>query len=163
MLTLEKETRIRKIHQEGMNIRGLAKLYHHSRQKIREVLECPEPRPYSRSEPYADPKLGPFQTWIDEILKTDEKQPPKQRHTAARIYRRLKAEQGYQGGYAQVQRYVAAHRTHQREMFIPLDHASGRRMEFDFGEIEVDFPEGRHKVSVLIAMQKDRLRGGSLQ
>jgi transposase len=150
MLKLDDYARIRQAHREGMSIRGLAKLYHHSRQKIREVLECPEPRSYSRSEPYAAPKLGPFQPWIDEILKTDEEQPPKQRHTAARIYRRLKAEQGYQGGYAQVQRYVAAHRPHQRETFIPLDHAPGRRMEFDFGEIQVDFPEGRRKVSVLI-------------
>lgn len=150
MLKLDDYARIRQAHREGMSIRGLAKLYHHSRQKIREVLECPEPRPYSRSEPYAAPKLGPFQPWIDEILKTDEEQPAKQRHTAARIYRRLKAEQGYQGGYAQVQRYVAAHRPHQRETFIPLDHAPGRRMEFDFGEIQVDFPEGRRKVSVLI-------------
>jgi hypothetical protein len=72
MLKLDDDARIRQAHREGMSIRGLAKLYHHSRQKIREVLECPEPRPYRRSEPYTATKPRPFQTWIDEILKTDD-------------------------------------------------------------------------------------------
>jgi transposase len=36
------------------------------------------------------------------------------------------------------------------ETFIPLDHTPGRRMEFGFGEIQVDYPEGRRKVSELI-------------
>ena len=36
------------------------------------------------------------------------------------------------------------------ETFIPLDHAAGQRVEADFGEISVDFPDGRRKVNVLI-------------
>ena len=141
---------IRQAHRAGKSIRALAKEYRHSRKKIREMLQCPEPRPYHRTKPCVAPKLGPFLSWIDEVLRTDEEQPVKQRHTAARIFRRLREEQGYQGGYAQVRRYIAAHRPPQRETFIPLDHAAGRRMEFDFGEIVVDFPDGRRKVSVLI-------------
>jgi len=40
--------------------------------------------------------LGKFASFVDEILSTDEQSPPKQRHTAMRIFERLKAD-GYQG------------------------------------------------------------------
>lgn len=42
------------------------------------------------------------------------------------------------------------HRESKRETFIPLDYQPGQRVEADFGEIQVDFPEGRRKVNVLI-------------
>jgi transposase len=83
-------------------------------------------------------------------LQQDEGAPPKQRHTAMRIFERLRDEQGYQGGYDAVRRFVKKHRQKQRETFIPLAHDAGQRMEADFGEIAVDFPTGRCKVSVLI-------------
>ena len=60
----------------------------------------PSPRPAT-----AAPKLGPFQAVIDQILADDETAPPKQRHTAAQVFRRLRDEHGYPGGYAQVRRY----------------------------------------------------------
>ena len=80
-----------------------------------------------------------FTPIIDEVLKADEKAPPKQRHTAAQIFRRLRDEHGYAGGYDQVRRYVGRHR---RETFIPLVHDPGQRLECDFGHIYVDFPRG---------------------
>ena len=67
-----------------------------------------------------------------------------------RVYRRLVAEHGYQGGYDQVRRYVGSKRRRERETFIPLDHDPGRRAEADFRHIHVDFPEGRRLVPVLI-------------
>lgn len=42
------------------------------------------------------------------------------------------------------------HRGQQHETFNPLDHDHGRRMEADFGTINVDSPNGRRQVSVLI-------------
>ena len=81
----------------------------------------------------------------------DETAPPKQRHTAAQVFRRLRDEHGYRGGYAQVQRYVlqASHRREQ-ETFIPLGHLPGQRLEADFGHIHVDFPDGRRLVPFLV-------------
>ena len=150
MLQVDDYARIRLSHRDGMGIRALARKFGHSRQTIREVLSRGAPRPYTLRAEREAPKLGPFHEAIDEILRMDETQPSKQRHTAARIFRRLKEENGYLGGYAQVQRYVATHRRRDRETFIPLEHGPGRRLEFDFGEIQVDFPQGRRKVSVLI-------------
>jgi transposase len=98
----------------------------------------------------AAPRLGPFQAIIDQILRDDEAAPPKQRHTAAQAFRRIRDEHGYAGGYAQVQRYLRKHRRRHQETFIPLGHLPGQRLEADFGHIHVDFPEGRRLVSFLV-------------
>ena len=66
------------------------------------------------------------------------------------MFRRLRDEHGYPGGYAQVQRYVRQHRRRHQETFIPLGHLPGRRLEADFGHIHVDFPDGRRLVSFLV-------------
>ena len=69
------------------------------------------------------PKLGPFHAVIEQILADDEHAPPKQRHTAMQIYRRLRGpEHGYTGGYDQVRRYVGRHRDDARQTFVPLVH-----------------------------------------
>jgi len=46
--------------------------------------------------------------------------PRKQRHTARRIWTRLREEYGYGGGYTQVRAYVRARRERKREAFVPL-------------------------------------------
>ena len=110
----------------------------------------PSLRPHATRDRKA-PILGPVEPVIDRILADDEDAPPKQRHTAAQIHRRLRDEHGYPGGYAQVQRYVLKHRRRHRETFIPLGHLPGRRLEADFGHIHVDFPDGRRPVPFLVA------------
>jgi len=151
MLTVDDYGRIRRAHRDGMSVRSIARTFHHSRRKIREVLLQPEPRPYTRTQGPPAPKLGPFHAIIDEILAADEKEPRKQRHTRAQIFRRLWSEHGYRGGYDAVRRYVGKHQRRQRETFIPLAHDPGQRLECDFGHIYVDFPEGRRQVPVLLA------------
>jgi len=152
MLTVEDYGRIRRAHRDGMSIREIARRFHHSRRKIREILRRGqvEPQKYTTRVRQGAPKLGAFHGIIDGILQQDEDAPPKQRHTAMRIFERLRDEQGYQGGYDAVRRFVKKHRQEQRETFIPLAHDAVQRMEADFGEIAVDFPDGRCKVSVLI-------------
>jgi hypothetical protein len=141
MLTVDEYGRIRRAHRDGMSIRQLARTLHHSRCKIRRVLAEPEPKPYVRSRPNC-PKLGRFHGVIDQILTDDEKAPPKQRHTAMQVFRRLVAEHGYRGGYDAVRRYIGKVRGRQRPTFIPLNHDPGQRQEADFGHIYVDFPDG---------------------
>ena len=152
MLTVEDIGRIRRAHRDRLSIRAIAKKYHHSRRKVREALQNSEPRKYTRRRAPSAPKLDPFKPIIDQILKDDEQAPPKQRHTAAQIFRRLKSEHGYPGGYDQVRRYVSSHVRQHRETFIPLEHAPGQRVECDFGHIWVDFPEGRRQVPVLLVI-----------
>src|SRR5262245_36598888 len=150
MLTVDDHTKIRLAHRDGMSIRAIARTFGHSRVKVRQVLSQPQPSPYTRSRPPPAPVLGPFHAAIDAILADDEQAPPKQRHTAMQVFRRLQAEHGYQGGYDQVRRYVGRVRRDRRETFIPLAHDPGQRLEADFGHIHVDFPDGRRLVPVLV-------------
>ena len=135
--------RIRRTHRDGMSVRQMARRFHHSRRKIREVLHGEgEPQHYPKRQAPLAPRLGPFHELILTILKDDESQPPKQRHTAMRIFERLRDEHAYAGGYDAVRRFIKKHRTDTRETFIPLDHDAGQRLEADFGKIYVDFPKG---------------------
>jgi transposase len=133
-----------------MSIRQISRQFGHTRKTVRHVLNHAEP-PVPTNRDRKAPLLGPVEPIIDRILADDEDAPPKQRHTAAQIHRRLRDEHAYPGGYAQVQRYVLKHRRRYRETFIPLGHLPGRRLEADFGHIHVDFPDGRRSVPFLVA------------
>jgi transposase len=78
------------------------------------------------------PKLGPWLGIIDQILVEDQSQPKKQRHTAKRIWDRLKAEHGFGGGYTVVKDYVRQARLRHKEVFVPLAHPPGdAQADFD--------------------------------
>jgi transposase len=151
MLTVEDYAKIRLAHRDGMSIREIARSFGHSRVKVRQILNQAQPQPYTRQKPPCAPVLGPLHATIDAILAGDEDAPPKQRHTAMQVFRRLQDEHGYKGGYDQVRRYIQRQRRDRRETFIPLAHDPGQRLEADFGHIHVDFPEGRRLVPVLVA------------
>jgi len=70
---------------------------------------------------------------IDAILEDDKQRPRKQRHTAKRIFERLRAEHSYGGGYTIVKDYVRSSKIGDQEMFVPLTHAPGEA-QADFGE-----------------------------
>ncbi len=151
MLKVEDYGRIRRAHRDGMSIREIARTFGHSRRKIREALAQAESRPYTLSLPRPRRVLTDVhQQWIGAILVEDEQAPRKQRHTGAQLFRRLRDEEQYVGSYDQVRRYVAATRGRQRETFLPLSYEPGQRAESDFGQIWVDFPEGRRQVPILL-------------
>jgi transposase len=150
VLTVDDYGAIRRARRDGLSIRQISRQFGHTRKTVRHVLNHAEPLATPTRDRKA-PLLGPFEPIIDQILADDEDAPPKQRHTAAQIHRRLREEHDYRGGYAQVQRYVLKHRRRHRETFIPLGHLPGQRMEADFGHIHVDFPEGRKPVPFLVA------------
>jgi transposase len=152
MRTVDDYAKFRTAHRDGMTIRQIARSFHVSRRTVREALASPEPKPYTRTKPPPAPVLGPFAAIIDQVLRDDRDAPPKQRHTAAQLFRRLQDEQGYPGSYPTVRRYVAAHRHHSSPTFIPLAHPPGHRLEADFGHIHVDFPDGRRLVPFLVTV-----------
>jgi transposase len=105
MVTVDEYARIRLGHRDGLSIRQLAQRFHHSRRKIRDILATPEPKSYQRLNPPPS-ILDPFKPIIDSILTGDEQAPRKQRHTAAKLFRRLRQEFGYSGGYDRVRRHL---------------------------------------------------------
>ena len=91
---------------EGKSRREAARFFGLSRDTVARMCRYSEPPGYVRTKPPEKPKLGPLIPVIDAILEADKTAPPKQRHTALRIFERLKAEHGYAGGYTGVKDYV---------------------------------------------------------
>jgi transposase len=150
VLTVDDYGAIRRARRDGKSLRQIASEFRHSRNTIRKILKQVEPAPRPTKRDRFAPLLGPVEAIIDQILIDDETAPPKQRHTAAQLFRRLRDEHDYRGGYAQVQRYLRKHRRRHQETFIPLGHLPGQRLEADFGHIHVDFPDGRRLVPFLV-------------
>jgi transposase len=150
VLTVDDYGAIRRARRDGTSIHQIASEFRHSRNTIRKILKQAEPNPLPSTRDRFAPLLGPVQAVIDQILIDDETAPPKQRHTAAQLFRRLRDEHAYRGGYAQVQRYLRKNRRKHQETFIPLGHLPGQRLEADFGHIHVDFPDGRRLVPFLV-------------
>ncbi len=88
---------------------------------LRKILEHSGPPGYRQSEPRPRRKIGPYEERIRQILKEDKAMPPKQRHTAKRIFERLR-EEGYVGGYTAVKEAVREMEQRNREVFVPLAH-----------------------------------------
>ena len=80
---------------EGRSRREAASVFGLSRDTISKMCRFSAPPGYVRTKPPGKPKLGPFIPVIDAILAADVTAPPKQRHTAKRIFERLKAEHGF--------------------------------------------------------------------
>ena len=61
---------------------------------LKKILTHSEPPGYRLRQARPKQKLGPYQERIEQILKEDQLLPRKQRHTAKRMWERLK-EAGY--------------------------------------------------------------------
>ena len=121
---------------EGMSMREAARVFGLHRDTVRKMLEYSVPPGYRRQSPPHRPKLERFTGVIDRILESDLSVPRKQRHTAKRIFERLRDEHGFGGQYTSVKDYVREHRRRSQEMFVPLSHSPGHA-QCDFGEARV--------------------------
>jgi transposase len=118
---------------EGRSQRAVAREFGISRDMVGKMLRYAAPPGYQRQQPVKRPKLGPWLGAIDAILEQDKTRAAKQRHTAKRIFDRLRDEHGFTGGYGIVSQYVRGEQLRGREMFVPLVHPAGEA-QADFGE-----------------------------
>ena len=118
---------------EGHSRREAARVFGLNRETVAKMCRFSLPPGYTRKEPAAKPKLGPLLPVIDAILAADQAAPVKQRHTAKRIFERLRDEHGFAGGYTVVKDHVRLCRARGRETFVPLAHPPGHA-QVDFGE-----------------------------
>src|SRR6266702_3923981 len=77
--------------------RSICREYGIAFETLQKILRHAEPPGYRLILPRAKTKLGPYLGVIQEILAQDRDAPPKQRHTAKRIFERLRDEHGYRG------------------------------------------------------------------
>jgi len=134
MFTVEIYAAVRRfVFIDGKSRREAARVFGLSRDTVAKMCRYSAPPGYVRSKAPERPKLGPLLPVIDAILESDKTAPPKQRHTAKRIFERLRDEHGFAGGYTVVKDYVRLARMRSREVFVPLAHPPGHA-QVDFGE-----------------------------
>jgi len=103
---------------------------------VQKIIRHPEPPPFRAPASRPKPVLGPFLVLVHQIVEDDRRAPPKQRHTARRIFERLRDEHGYPGCASIVRDAVRAYKQSQAEVFVPLLHPPGEA-QVDFGRAEV--------------------------
>ena len=80
------------------------------------------------TEPTSYPVLGEFIPIVDGWLEADRKVPRRQRHTAWRLFCRLRDEYGFRGSYSSVKRYIRKKKyvmKVQSAGFLPLERTPG--------------------------------------
>jgi transposase len=123
-------------------IRKISRQLGISRQAVRRALSSSDAPRYHLAKPRACPVMDPFRQIITTWLTDDQKAPPKQRHTAKRIYDRLVGEYKFKGAESTVRQFVAQLRPKVPEVFIPLQAAWGQQAQIDWGQATVRIAGG---------------------
>ena len=147
---MEKWAQIRRrVLVDGQSKRSVCREFDIHWDTLQKILSHAEPPGYRRTAPRPRPTLDPFLPVIHQILKNDSKAPKKQRHTAKRIYQRLRDEYGYLGGLTIVRQAVTAWRRSHAEVFVPLAHRPGEA-QVDFGQAEITLDGQTTKVALFV-------------
>ena len=129
---MEKWCTIRqRVLREGVSIRQIQRETGLHFTTIKRILAHSSPPEFQCPERH-QPKIGPYLEFISDILKADKELPKKQRHTAKRIFERIR-DAGYEGGYTQVKEAVRERKRLSQEVFVPLIHRPGEA-QADFGQ-----------------------------
>ncbi len=143
---MEKWTRVRvRMEQEEISKRELCRQEEIAYKTLQKILTHPSPPGYRSSKPRRNRKIDAHLDWIFQVLLDDQSILKKQRHTAHRIFERLRDEEGYTGGYTQVKVAVRELRPRVAEAFIPLQYNPGEA-QVDIGQALVKRGGAFHKV-----------------
>jgi transposase len=139
----------RRVLTRELSKRGACREYQIEWRTLQRILKHEEPAGYQLKEPRQKRKLERFLPIIHEMLGQDQRAPKKQRHTAQRIFDRLRVEHQYDGGLTIVKDAVRAWKQGQAEVFVPLAHRPGEA-QVDFGEAQVSLRGEQVKVAMFV-------------
>ena len=103
---MELYRKVRLARRQGMSERAAAFHFGISRASVKKITSFSIPPGYRRKAAVKRPKLDAFTGIIDAWLEEDREVHRKQRHTAKRVFERLRDEHGFTGGYTIVKDYV---------------------------------------------------------
>src|SRR5262249_23131283 len=132
-----------------LSMRQACSEYHLNFRTVRKIVRHAEPPPLRAPQSRARPVLGPFLPVLRQLVDADRHAPAKQRHTARRIYERLRDEHGYAGCSSIVRDAVRVYKQSQAEVFVPLLHPPGEG-QVDFGRAEGVVAGVRHKAALFV-------------
>lgn len=141
------QQRIRILDAQGVSWRETARRLGVSRDTVRKyaTMEDCSPKPAVRKGRRS--LIDAYSGTVDSWLSADRLMPRKQRHTARCVYARLVEEEGFEGSYSTVQRYVKRWREEHRsdgDGYLELDWSAGV-MQVDFGEAVATIGGGRRQ------------------
>ena len=139
----------RRVLTHELSKRAACRAYGVSWHTLAKILAHDEPPGYRQQQPRKKPKLADFLPVIHQILEDDKSAPKKQRHTAQRIFQRLRDEHGYRGGETVVKDAVRAWKQGHQEVFLPLSHPPGEA-QVDFGEATIKLQGVETKVALFV-------------
>jgi transposase len=131
---VSKQQRIRVLDAQGVSWRQIANRMNVSRDTVAKYAGKQDCSPKPERMVQRPSKLDACRPVVDQWLEGDRFMPRKQRHTARRVFDRLVAEQGFQGSYSVVQRYVKHWRQEHR-----LPSEGFMELQWHPGEAQVDF------------------------
>jgi transposase len=131
--------RLRREYEFGVGtVQGVAAKFGVHRRMVRQAIAGALPPPH-RYPQRARPKLDAVAAFIDAVLEEDRRAPRKQRHTARRIFRRIR--KGFPStpvAESTVRNQVRERRRQlglvPRETFVPQSHPRGREAQVDWYE-----------------------------
>jgi transposase len=131
---------------------GVARKLGVHRRMVREALGNAVPSRHKKAE-RKRPRLAPVAPFIDAILEADRPAPRKQRHTAHRVYQRIRAERpGCEVAESTVRRYVREKKRAlgltSREVCVPQSYDWGSEAQVDWYEAFADLNGERQKLQV---------------
>ena len=130
--------KVRRVHfQDGLSGRRIARDFGISRDSVSKMLAYSEPPGYRRTAPVKRPRLDGFTDQIDQWLLEDKVRPRKQRHTAKRVFERLRDEStgGTRSGLSKT---TFAEKARLARDVRAVSHPAGHA-QADFGEALVPF------------------------
>ena len=133
-------------------IQGVSRKLRVHRRVVREAIQSAVPARRKKTErPHV--KMAPAAEFVDAILEADRKAPRKQRHTAKRIWERIREEvPGCTAAERTVRQYVERRKEAlglaRRDTFVPQSYDWGVEAQVDWYEAYADLDGERVKLQV---------------